>query len=310
MGMIGFSAGAHLVANAAMKASPGSPGAVDEAGQVSGRPNFLILVYGDAGQRGQPLMGLNKIFASQLSPTDWESIWSPTEKELASTPPTFMFCTSEDRGAAQGMADLYGRLIKAQVSTEFHAFAHGPHGVGLAEGDPVLGAWPGLLETWMRAGGYLTDAPKIPIRGVVRIDGIPLQLGHVVFTPLQSAHAAPQTAYMFNRTDLPGEFSLPAERGLSPGKYKVAVYQQSTNWHSVWVDPFLNGLARKAQTQATLNEDDLRTWKTKAATNRYHATIPDIRKLDRKHPRDRDPITIAIKAGPENRVDLELFSAK
>ena len=34
-----------------------------------------------------------------------------------------------------------------------HIFENGPHGVGLALGDPALGAWPGLLTTWLRGRG-------------------------------------------------------------------------------------------------------------------------------------------------------------
>jgi hypothetical protein len=41
-----------------------------------------------------------------------------------------------------------------------HLFANGPHGVGLALGDPELSLWPTLLTNWLRARGLLTPVKK------------------------------------------------------------------------------------------------------------------------------------------------------
>ena len=38
-----------------------------------------------------------------------------------------------------------------------HIFENGPHGVGLALGDPALSAWPVLLTNWLRGRGLLTN---------------------------------------------------------------------------------------------------------------------------------------------------------
>jgi hypothetical protein len=40
-------------------------------------------------------------------------------------------------------------LRKAGVAFELHVFEPGKHGVGLAESDPVLRAWPALGATWL-----------------------------------------------------------------------------------------------------------------------------------------------------------------
>jgi len=37
-----------------------------------------------------------------------------------------------------------------------HVFEKGPHGVGLALGNPALGEWPALLANWLRQRGLLT----------------------------------------------------------------------------------------------------------------------------------------------------------
>ena len=52
---------------------------------------------------------------------------------------------------------FYEALVKAGVSAEAHIFAKGAHGSGLGKGDAALGQWPGLLETWLRAQGLVTQ---------------------------------------------------------------------------------------------------------------------------------------------------------
>jgi hypothetical protein len=37
-----------------------------------------------------------------------------------------------------------------------HIYERGPHGVGLAQNDPVLSSWPGRLADWLRIHGWLT----------------------------------------------------------------------------------------------------------------------------------------------------------
>jgi len=44
-------------------------------------------------------------------------------------------------------------LRRAKVPAEMHIFENGPHGVGLALGDPALSEWPALLTNWLRARG-------------------------------------------------------------------------------------------------------------------------------------------------------------
>ena len=41
-----------------------------------------------------------------------------------------------------------------------HIFATGKHGSGLGKGEAALDQWPGLLETWLRAQGLLSQSAK------------------------------------------------------------------------------------------------------------------------------------------------------
>jgi len=73
------------------------------------------------------------------------------------TPPTFLFHTNADTGVLpENSVRFYLALRKARVPAEMHIFENGPHGVGLALGDPALGQWPVLLTNWLRGRGLLT----------------------------------------------------------------------------------------------------------------------------------------------------------
>ena len=115
------------------------------------------------------------------------------------------------------MTDLYANLSRAKIPVEAHFFAHGVHGVGFAQGDPVRGAWPDLMWNWLRAGGFLTRAPRVAIRGVVTLDGEPLARGSVILTPLDAHVAPPVVAFVFNTGPVRGEFVVPASHGPTPG---------------------------------------------------------------------------------------------
>ena len=73
------------------------------------------------------------------------------------TPPTFLFHTTADTAVpVENSVRFYLALRKAKVPAEMHVFENGPHGVGLALGDPALSAWPALLANWLRGRGLLT----------------------------------------------------------------------------------------------------------------------------------------------------------
>jgi acetyl esterase/lipase len=76
----------------------------------------------------------------------------------AQTPPAFLFHTTEDKGVpAENSVLFYLALKKAGVPAEMHIFERGPHGVGLALGDPELAMWPVLLANWFRERGLLAQ---------------------------------------------------------------------------------------------------------------------------------------------------------
>jgi acetyl esterase/lipase len=158
IGMMGFSAGGHLASTVATHFDGGNPAAVDAIDRVSSRPDFLILAY--------PVITLAPPFAHSGSAKNLlgENPDPKLVDELANdlhvtaqTPPTFLFATSDDNVVpVENSVSFYSALHKAGVPAELHLFEHGPHGVGLDAGDPVLGEWPVLLAHWLRARGLLT----------------------------------------------------------------------------------------------------------------------------------------------------------
>src|ERR1019366_3880655 len=73
------------------------------------------------------------------------------------TPPTFLFHTANDPAVpVENSVRFFLALRKAKVPAEMHIFENGPHGVGMALGDPSLSQWTPLLLNWLRSRGLLT----------------------------------------------------------------------------------------------------------------------------------------------------------
>ena len=153
--MMGFSAGGHLTATAGTHFDAGTPAATDPVDRVSSRPDFLILAY--------PVISFDPAIAHSGSVRNLvgenpdPKLIEDLSNELRvtpETPPTFLFHTNADTGVvAENSVRFYLALRRAKVPAEMHIFENGPHGVGLALGDPALSEWPPLLTNWLRGRG-------------------------------------------------------------------------------------------------------------------------------------------------------------
>lgn len=77
-------------------------------------------------------------------------VLSPELHVTAQTPPAFLWHTADDPGVSVFNTLLYASALHAAgVGVECHIFPHGDHGLGLAEGDPVVGAWRELLARFL-----------------------------------------------------------------------------------------------------------------------------------------------------------------
>jgi acetyl esterase/lipase len=277
IGVIGFSAGASNICGATFNALPGDPKSADPVERVSSSPNFMIPIYG----------------ASKV----------PDEGKVP-LPPTFMFCTSEDSGGMNGMLTMYTNLRKKNVPVEVHFFEKGPHGVGFALGDPVLGEYPNLLYNWMRLKGFLTGEKRVPLEGIVKLDGAAFPRGTIIFHPIDKVGAAPLVGYIFNTGKVRGEYKIAADVGAVPGKYRVEVRQDAVHWTSNANNPMIAKYKLlKSGTDAQKKEI------TDYARNRnLEPTIENQRVYRRIHPGDAQEIFAVVKGDGSNRFDVEVFS--
>jgi acetyl esterase/lipase len=139
IGVLGFSAGGHLAANASNNFSSRTYPTVDDADRTSCRPDFSVLVY--------PAYLVTKEDKTKLT---------PEMKVSERTPPTFIAMTQDD---PIGIENVYGyatALKNAKVPCEVHVYPVGGHGYGLRPSkNPVSTAWPRLAAEWMTAQGLL-----------------------------------------------------------------------------------------------------------------------------------------------------------
>jgi acetyl esterase/lipase len=162
--VIGFSAGGHLAALSGTQFVSGNPSAQYPIERVSSRPDYLVLGYPWIGAISLDTIHLNycKLFNVMDRCQQLSAAYSPDLFVTKETPPTFWLHTFTDDvvPVEQGLL-FYAALVKAGVPAEAHIFAHGPHGIGLGEGDTALDQWPNLLEMWLRAQGLLASDKSV-----------------------------------------------------------------------------------------------------------------------------------------------------
>jgi myxalamid-type polyketide synthase MxaE and MxaD len=203
VGLMGFSAGGHLASLVAVG---------------SERPDFLILGYPVISMiENCNLVTRRNLLGENPSRELLESL-SSDRLVNSQTPPAFLFHTGEDAAvAAEHTLSFYAALRRAKVPVEMHLYQYGPHGAGLAPGDPVLSTWKERLLDWMRTSGFLCDGERVRVEGEVTVGGKPLRFGTITFVP--------------NRASMPtawgpvamGKYSIPASRGPLPGSYHAEI---------------------------------------------------------------------------------------
>jgi acetyl esterase/lipase len=131
VGAIGFSAGAHVVARAAMAEASQTYPVQDVADKQSGRPDCMMIIY-----PGYLDGGPNRSISPEL-------------KATADVVDTFIFQTMDDGSAPSAFA-LALALRNAKANVELHMLPEGGHGYGMYHGNKAAETWPGLLQTWLK----------------------------------------------------------------------------------------------------------------------------------------------------------------
>jgi len=142
IGVIGFSAGGHMVANISTHYNHRSYNPVDAADKVSCRPDFAVAIY-----PGHMLENTTKPYEL-----------NPEIPVTANTPPTFLLQNEDDYvdGVKQSLV-YYIALKNAKVPVEMHLYAQGGHAFGLRPTKFPATRWPKLVETWLSTIGMLPE---------------------------------------------------------------------------------------------------------------------------------------------------------
>ena len=133
IGVLGFSAGGHMVAAMSTHFEHRLYPAVDAADQESCRPDFAVALYPGHLSLNPRIFALN-----------------PDIRVTGETPPTFLLHAEDDPvDPVENSLVYYAALRKAGVPVEMHLYAQGGHAFGLRRTKFPVTGWPQLVETWL-----------------------------------------------------------------------------------------------------------------------------------------------------------------
>jgi acetyl esterase/lipase len=143
IGVLGFSAGGHLVAAMSVHFEHRLYPALDAADKESCRPDFAVAIYPGHLSLSDDGPGLNPDIDRHISRL---------------TPPTFLLQNEDDivDGVNQSLV-YYTALKKAGIPVEMHLNAQGGHAFGLRRTKLPVTKWPQLVETWLGTIGMISE---------------------------------------------------------------------------------------------------------------------------------------------------------
>lgn len=138
IGMVGFSAGGHLVGAAATNFEQRTYDSIDDIDKISCRPDFAVMLYS----------GYFKL--------DDKTGLSPTIRVTSAAPPLFLVHATDDRiSAVDHSVTMYLAMKGAGVPTELHVYATGGHGFGVRKVGHPCETWTDRCTEWLRNRGIL-----------------------------------------------------------------------------------------------------------------------------------------------------------
>src|SRR6185436_21045656 len=140
IGVLGFSAGGHVVAALSTHFEKRRYPAVDAADKESCRPDFAVAVY-----------------PGHLAVREKDFALNPDIQVNRQTPPTFLLQAEDDPvDPVENSLVYYSALRKAGVPAEMHVYVKGGHAFGLRPTESPITRWPQLVETWLAAIGMIS----------------------------------------------------------------------------------------------------------------------------------------------------------
>jgi acetyl esterase/lipase len=132
IGVLGFSAGAHLAAALSTHFDKRLYDPIDAADQLSCRPDFAIIIY----------PGYLAIAEQNFAPNAEIQV-------TGQTPPTFILQAEDDTVHVENSTVYFLALKNANVPAEMHIYAQGGHGYGLRRTELPITNWPQLVDDWL-----------------------------------------------------------------------------------------------------------------------------------------------------------------
>jgi len=148
IGLIGFSAGGHLAGLAAL--APGA--AADQTVQ------FAVLGYAITSMQTETYRPARLILLGQDASSHLRRSTSLDALVTPQSPPFFVWHTAEDPYVPpEHTYRLASALAASQVPHAVHVFAHGPHGLGLAQNAGEVAIWTTLASSWIQEQAARSD---------------------------------------------------------------------------------------------------------------------------------------------------------
>jgi acetyl esterase/lipase len=138
VGVLGFSAGAHLAAAVSTHYEQRLYPHVDAADDLSCRPDFAVVVY-----------------PGDLAPADKGFAFTPDIPVTKDTPPTFLVQAEDDPVHVENAVQYFMALKGVGMPTELHIYAKGGHGYGLRRTDLPVTTWPDRVDDWLKTIGVV-----------------------------------------------------------------------------------------------------------------------------------------------------------
>jgi acetyl esterase/lipase len=140
IGVLGFSAGGHMVAAMSTHFEKRLYATVDAVDTASCRPDFAIALY-----------------PGHLAVRARDFALNPDIQVTSRTPPTFLVQAEDDpTDPVENSLVYYAALRKAGVPAEMHVYVKGGHAFGLRRTTSPISDWPELVENWLGTIGMIS----------------------------------------------------------------------------------------------------------------------------------------------------------
>src|ERR1700685_4472881 len=162
IGVLGFSAGGHLVAAMSTHFAKRLYLAVDAADKKSCRLDFAVAVYPGhlslSAAEWDAKQGTKKFVIHYPATADKHLGLNPDIPVTRQTPPTFLLQAEDDHvDNVNDSLAYYIALKNAGVPVEMHLYAQGGHAFGLRRTKFPITGWPQLVETWLGTIGMISE---------------------------------------------------------------------------------------------------------------------------------------------------------